>query len=39
MDLGFNQDETALLQVRTNLMSDRLYIGKRKLSQAQAANN
>lgn len=38
IDLGFDQDEATLLQMRANLMSDlRLYIEKRKLTQAQAA--
>jgi len=38
VDLGFEQDEAAVLQMRANLMSDlRLYIEKRKLTQAQAA--
>ena len=38
IDLGFDQDEAAVLQMRANLMSDlRLYIEKRKLTQAQAA--
>lgn len=38
IDLGFNQDEAAVLQMRANLMGDlRLYIEKRKLTQAQAA--
>ncbi|GKS63666.1 transcriptional regulator [Nitrospira sp.] len=38
IDLGFDQDEAAVLLMRTNLMSDlRLYIEKRKLTQAQAA--
>lgn len=38
IDLGFDEDEAAVLQLRANLMSDlRLYIEKRKLTQAQAA--
>lgn len=38
IDLGFDQDEAAVLQMRANLMSDlRRYIEKRKLTQAQAA--
>jgi predicted XRE-type DNA-binding protein len=38
IDLGFEQDQAAVLQMRANLMSDlRLYIEKRKLTQAQAA--
>jgi predicted XRE-type DNA-binding protein len=38
IDLGFDQDEAAVLQMRASLMSDlRLYIEKRKLTQAQAA--
>ncbi len=38
VDLGFDRDEAAVLQMRANLMSDlRLYIEKRKLTQAQAA--
>jgi len=38
IDLGFDQDEAAVLQMRANLMGDlRLYIEKRKLTQAQAA--
>lgn len=38
IDLGFDKDEAAVLQMRANLMSDlRLYIEKRKLTQAQAA--
>lgn len=38
IDLGFDRDEAAVLQMRANLMSDlRLYIEKRKLTQAQAA--
>ncbi|NGZ94988.1 MAG: transcriptional regulator [Nitrospira sp. WS110] len=38
IDLGFDQDEAAVLQMRAKLMSHlRLYIEKRKLPQAQAA--
>jgi predicted XRE-type DNA-binding protein len=38
VDLGFDQAEAAVLQMRANLMSDlRLYIEKQKLIQAQAA--
>lgn len=38
IDLGFDQDEATLLQMRADLMSDlRLYIEKRGLPQAQAA--
>lgn len=38
IDLGFDQDEAAVLQLRASLMSDlRLYIEKRRLTQAQAA--
>ena len=38
VDLGFDPAEAAVLQMRTNLMSDlRLYIEKQKLSQAEAA--
>ncbi len=38
VDLGFDPAEAAVLQMRANLMSDlRLYIEKRKLTQAQAA--
>ena len=38
MDLGFDQAEAAVLQMRANLMSDlRLYIENQKLTQAQAA--
>ncbi len=38
MDLGFDQDEAAVLQMRANLMSDlRRYVEKRGLTQAQAA--
>ena len=38
IDLGFNRDEAAVLQLRANLMGDlRLYIEKRRLTQAQAA--
>ena len=38
VDLGFDQAEAAVLQMRANLTSDlRLYIEKRKLTQAQAA--
>jgi predicted XRE-type DNA-binding protein len=38
LDLGFDEAEAAVLQLRANLMSDlRLYIEKRKLTQAQAA--
>ncbi len=37
-DLGFAPAESAVLQMRANLMSDlRLYIEKQKLTQAQAA--
>ena len=37
IDLGFDRDEAAVLQLRANLMSDlRLYIEKRKLTQAAA---
>ena len=38
VDLGFDQAEAAVLQLRANLMSDlRLYNEKQKLTQAQAA--
>lgn len=38
VDLGFDQAEAAVLQLRANLMSDlRLYIEKQKLTQVQAA--
>ena len=38
IDLGFDEAEAAVLQLRANLMSDlRLYIEKRRLTQAQAA--
>jgi predicted XRE-type DNA-binding protein len=38
-DLGFASAEAAVLQMRSNLMSDlRLYIEKHKLSQSEAAN-
>ena len=38
VDLGFDPAEAAVLQMRSNLMSDlRLYIEKQKLSQAAAA--
>lgn len=38
VDLGFDQDEATVLQMRANLMGNlRLYIEKRKLTQAQAA--
>jgi predicted XRE-type DNA-binding protein len=38
VDLGFEQDEATVLQMRANLMSDlRHYIEKRGLTQAQAA--
>ena len=38
VDLGFDQAEAAVLQMRSNLMSDlRLYIEKQKLTQAEAA--
>jgi predicted XRE-type DNA-binding protein len=38
VDLGFDPAEAAVLQMRANLMSDlRLYIEKRKLTQAEAA--
>ena len=37
-DIGFAPAESAVLQMRANLMSDlRLYIEKQKLTQAQAA--
>ena len=37
-DLGFDQAEAAVLELRANLMSDlRLYIEKHKLTQSQAA--
>ncbi len=39
IDLGFDPDEAAVLQLRSSLMSDlRLYIEKQKLTQAEAAN-
>lgn len=38
VDLGFDPAEAAVLQMRSNLMSDlRLYIEKHKLSQSEAA--
>ena len=38
VDLGFDQAEAAVLQLRANLMSDlRLYIEKQKLIQSEAA--
>ncbi len=38
VDLGFDQAEAVVLQLRANLMSDlRLYIEKEKLTQVQAA--
>jgi predicted XRE-type DNA-binding protein len=38
IDLGFDPAEAAVLQMRSNLMSDlRLYIEKQKLTQAEAA--
>lgn len=38
VDLGFDPAEAAVLQMRSNLMSDlRLYIEKQKLTQAQVA--
>lgn len=38
IDLGFDPDEAAVLQLRSSLMSDlRLYIEKQKLTQAEAA--
>jgi predicted XRE-type DNA-binding protein len=38
VDLGFDQAEAAVLQMRANLMSYlRLYIEKQKLTRAQAA--
>ncbi|MHC9064768.1 helix-turn-helix domain-containing protein [Nitrospira sp. CMX1] len=38
VDLGFDPAEAAVLQMRSNLMSDlRLYIEKQKLPQAAAA--
>jgi predicted XRE-type DNA-binding protein len=38
VDLGFDPAEAAVLQMRSNLMSDlRLYIKKHKLTQAEAA--
>jgi predicted XRE-type DNA-binding protein len=37
-DLGFDQAEASILQMRSDLMNDlRLYIEKNKLTQAQAA--
>jgi predicted XRE-type DNA-binding protein len=37
VDLRFDPDEAAVLQMRSNLMSDlRLYIEKQKLTQAAA---
>ena len=38
VDLGFDPDEAAVLQLRANLMSNlRFYIEKQKLTQAQTA--
>lgn len=38
IDLGFDPAEAAVLQMRSNLMSDlRLYIEKHKLTQMEAA--
>ncbi len=38
MDLGFDPAEAAVLQMRSNLMSDlRLYIEEHKLTQLEAA--
>lgn len=38
LDLGFDPAEAAVLQMRSNLMSDlRLYIEKHKMTQAEAA--
>jgi len=38
VDLGFDPAEAAVLQMRSNLMSDlRLYVEKQKLTQAEAA--
>ena len=38
VDLGFDPAEAAVLQMRSNLMSDlRLYIEKHKLTQSQSA--
>lgn len=38
LDLGFDPAEAAVLQMRSNLMSDlRLYIEKHKLTQFEAA--
>lgn len=38
VDLGFDPAEAAVLQMRSNLMSDlRLYIEKHKLTQSEAA--
>jgi predicted XRE-type DNA-binding protein len=38
VDLGFDPAEAAVLQMRSNLMSDlRLYIEKQELTQAEAA--
>jgi predicted XRE-type DNA-binding protein len=38
VDLGFDSAEAAVLQMRSNLMSDlRLHIEKQKLTQAEAA--
>ena len=38
VDLGFDPAEAAVLQMRSNLMSDlRLYIEKQRLTQAEAA--
>ncbi|MDH4328315.1 MAG: helix-turn-helix domain-containing protein [Nitrospira sp.] len=38
VDLGFDPAEAAVLEIRSNLMSDlRLYIEKQKLTQAEAA--
>ena len=38
LDLGFDPAEAAVLQLRSNLMSDlRLYIEKQKLTQSESA--
>ena len=38
IDLGFDPDEAAVLQLRSSLMSDlRLHIEKQKFTQAEAA--
>ena len=38
VDIGFDPAEAAVLQMRSNFMSDlRLYIEKQKLTQAEAA--